>query len=96
MELRGRHLIGIWLAFFLLILAWVAARQTSAVVAAAKLGELRSNRAALEARKAELMGELRTARSRAVLLPRAESLGLRLPAADSELVILKLPGKEPF
>ena len=47
----------------------------------------------LEARQAELMTRIRQARSRKVLIPRAAALGLRLPA-DSEIVILQVPGPE--
>jgi len=79
-----------WLGFVLLMLAWVVARQTSAVVAAGELGDLREERASLEARRAELLQRIRLDRSRAVLIPRAEGLGLRLPA-DSEIVILQVP-----
>ncbi len=82
-----------WLLFGLVILAWVVARQTSAVVAATELGDLREERAALEARQAELLTRIRTARSRGVLIPQAGALGLRLPA-DSEIVILQVPGTE--
>lgn len=81
----------LWLVFVLAILAWVVARQTSAVVSASELDELRGQRSLLEARRAELLRRIREAESRAVLVPRAESLGLRLPA-DSEIVILPGPG----
>lgn len=82
-----------WLLLCLAILAWVVARQTSAVVTATELGELREERATLEARQAEFLTRIRTARSRGVLIPRAGALGLRLPA-DSEIVILQVPGPE--
>jgi hypothetical protein len=82
-----------WLLFGLVVLAWVVARQTSAVVAAAELGDLREERASLEARQAELLAQIRAARSRRVLIPRAAALGLRLPA-DSEIVILQVPRTE--
>lgn len=93
MRPRGRVWVAGWLLFFLAILAWVVARQTSAVVAATELGELREERATLEATQAELMTRIRSARSRRVLIPRAQGLGLRLPA-DSEIVILQVPGTE--
>jgi hypothetical protein len=85
--------VAAWLLFCLAILAWVVARQTSAVVAAAELTDLREERAALEARQAEFLTRIRRARSRAVLIPRVERQGLRLPA-DSEIVILQVPGQE--
>ncbi len=87
---RGRVWVTLWLVFVLAILAWVVARQTSAVVSAGELDELRNQRSLLEARRAELLRRIREGESRAVLVPRAESLGLRLPA-DSEIVILPAP-----
>ncbi len=93
MRPRGRVWVAGWLLFGLLVLAWVVARQTSAVVAASQLGDLREERASLEARQAELLSRIRAARSRKVLIPRAAALGLRLPA-DSEIIILQVPGTE--
>jgi hypothetical protein len=93
MRPRGRFWVAWWLLFVLLILAWVVARQTSAVVAAAALGTAREARAVREARSAELVARIRAARSRQVLIPRAERLGLRLPS-DSEIVILQTPASE--
>lgn len=90
MPRRGRFWVALWLGFALATLAWVVARQTSAVVTAGQLGELRERRGELEAREAELLARIRVARSREVLIPRAEALGLRLPA-DSEVVILQVP-----
>lgn len=90
MPRRGRFWVALWLAFVLAMLAWVVARQTSAVVSAGELGELREQRAEREAREAELLARIRVARSRDVLIPRAQALGLRLPA-DSEVVILQVP-----
>ena len=87
---RGRLWIALWLGFVLGVLAWVVARQTSAVVTAAELERLRNERSVLEGRRAELLRRLREAESRAVLVPRAESLGLRLPD-DSSIVILQAP-----
>lgn len=90
MRLKGRHWLAGWLIFFLAILSWVASRQTSAVFAAMELARLREQRTTLEARHGELLRRIRSARSRAVLIPRAQTLGLRLPA-DSEIVILRVP-----
>lgn len=84
---RGRFWVGFWLLFTLGTLAWVVARQTSAVMAASDLAEFRTIRSVLEAERATLVRRIREAESRAVLVPRAESLGLRLPA-DSEITII--------
>jgi len=87
MRLKGRIWIAIWLAFALVVLAWVVTRDTSGFATAGELRDLRNQRSVLQADKADLMRRIREAESRAVLIPRAESMGLRLPA-DSEIVIL--------
>lgn len=91
MALRGRHWVAVWLLAFLAV-AWVLiARQTAGLRAARALVEARADRAELEGRRAELERRIRTARSRAVLLPLArQRLGLRLPS-DSEIVLLPVP-----
>ena len=88
MRLKGRIWIAIWLAFALVVLAWVVSRDTSGFMKATELRNLRNERSVLQADKAELMRRIREAESRALLIPRAESMGLRLPA-DSEIVILQ-------
>jgi hypothetical protein len=93
MQLKGRGWAALWLLAFLAVLTWVVARQTAAHVAAGELRDLQARRSALEAQRAELLRRIREAGSRAVLEPRAESLGLRLPA-DSEIVILQVPSRE--
>ena len=93
MPARGRHWLAAWLLFALAILGWVVARQTAAVVLVTRLNAVRGERSLLEGRRAELLRRLRTAGSRAVLIPRARALGLRLPA-DSEIIILQVPGPE--
>ena len=87
---KGRHWLAFWLFFFLGVLAWVVARQTASVVLATQLRDIRSQRSRLEGLKADLLRRIRTASSRAVLIPRAEGRGLRLPA-DSEIIILQVP-----
>lgn len=90
MALRGRHWVMLWLAAFLVAAGLVVARQTAALRLARALADARGERAALEGRRAELERRIRTDESRAVLVPRAERLGLRL-AADSDIIILSLP-----
>jgi hypothetical protein len=88
MRLKGRIWIALWLAFALVVLAWVVSRDTSGFMTATELRNLRNERSVLQADKADLMRRIREAESRALLIPRAESMGLRLPA-DSEIVILQ-------
>jgi len=90
---KGRHWMAFWLFFFLGTLAWVVARQTASVVLATQLRETRAQRSRFEGLKADLLRRIRTASSRAVLIPRAQARGLRLPA-DSEIIILQAPSPE--
>lgn len=90
MAFRGRHWIAFWLVALLAALWLVIARQTAALNAARALNDMRDERASLEGRRAELERRVRTAQSRAVLLPRAAKQGLRLPA-DTEIILLPAP-----
>src|SRR5258706_14442675 len=94
MTFRGRHWIAFWLVALLAALWLVIARQTSALNSARALADLREERAALEGRRADLDRRVRTAQSRAVLLPRARKQGLRLPA-DTEIILIPAPGSTP-
>ncbi len=91
-RVRGRHWLAIWLVALLGALWAVIARQTASLNAARALTDLRAERANLEGRRAELERRIRTAGSRAVLLPRAQRLGLRLPA-DTEIILLPAPAR---
>ena len=93
MRLKGRIWIAMWLAFALVVLTWVVSRGTSGFMTAADLRNLRTERSVLQADKASLMRRIREAESRAVLIPRAASMGLRLPV-DSEVVILQAMMRE--
>jgi hypothetical protein len=91
MRLKGRHWLMLWLVVFLCALLAVAWRQTSGLRTARRLGELREERMALEARRGELERRIRVASSRQVLVPLAErTLGLHQPS-DSEFVLLVVP-----
>jgi hypothetical protein len=91
---RGRHWIAFWLVALLAALWAVIARQTSALNSARALTDLRTARASLEGRRADLDRRVRSAQSRAVLLPRARKLGLRLPA-DTEIILIPAPASPP-
>ncbi len=93
MKLKGRGWVAVWLVSVLGVLMWVVARQTASHVAATELREVQEQRASLEAQRAELLRRIREVGSRAVLVPRAESLGLRLPA-DSEIIIVRVPARK--
>jgi hypothetical protein len=93
MAARGRHWLALWLVFLLAILGWVVARQTASLALARQLSQLRTEHAAKADLRARLEQRIREAESRAVLIPRAERLGLRLPV-DSEIIILQVPKAE--
>jgi membrane protein implicated in regulation of membrane protease activity len=94
MAAKGRHWVAFWLVALLAALFAVIARQTASLNAARALTDTRQERATLEGRRAELERRIRAAQSRAVLLPRAERLGLRLPA-DTEIILLPAPAAAP-
>lgn len=93
MQLKGRHLVLLWLLLFLVVASLIVARQSAAIADARELTQLRQTRATLEARQADLERRLRAASSRRVLGERAARLGLRAPA-DSELTMLPRPRRE--
>jgi hypothetical protein len=91
MRLKGRHWLMLWLVVFVCVLLAIAARQSAGFRTARRLGDLREERTALEARRAELERQIRVASSRQVLVPIAERhLGLHQPS-DSEFTLLPLP-----
>ena len=95
MRLKGRHWLLLWLGLFLAVATVVIARQSAGYRLARELGNLRTERASLEARRAELERRIRGASSRQVLGSRAfRALGLHDPA-DSELVLFPIPKGQP-
>lgn len=94
MRLKGRHWVLVWLGVFLLTAAAVIGRQTSAFHAARRLRELREQRTALEAQRADLERRVRENSGRRVLEARAErDLGLHYPA-DHEFTLFVVPAPE--
>jgi len=87
---KGRHWVMLWLLAFLVAAGSVVARQTAALRIARALNQARDSLSSLQSRRADFERRLRQAASRTVLVPRAQALGLRLPA-DSEIVILPVP-----
>lgn len=83
--MRGRYWVMLWLLLFLGVATIVVVRQRAGLDTARRVAALRADRAALEARLADLERRIRDGSSRKVLVPRAESLGLHSPS-DSEFV----------
>jgi hypothetical protein len=94
MNPRGRHWIAFWLVFFLGVMATVVERQTSAFVANEELSALQEQRRSLESSKNSSLRRIQEARSRLQLTRRARTMDLR-PAADSEVVDIRVPGARP-
>jgi hypothetical protein len=93
-RLKGRHWLAAWLIAFLAVAWIVIARYNSSLAMARELAERRTRRAHLEGHRADLELRIRAAESRAVLVPRAQRLGLRLPS-DSEIILVPLPARGP-
>jgi cell division protein FtsB len=91
MRLKGRHWVLVWLGVFLLTAAAVLGRQTSGFHAARRVRDLREQRAALEAQRADLERRIREGSGRRVLETRAQrELGLHYPA-DGEFTLFVMP-----
>jgi hypothetical protein len=91
MRFKGRHWLVAWLLLFLCVLLAVTARQAEGFRVARRVHDLREERAALEARRADLERRVRLGSSRQVLVPKVErTLGLHEPA-DTEFVLFTVP-----
>jgi hypothetical protein len=91
MALRGRHWFVFWLAAACLALWLVVWRQTDSFRLARALGDIRTERTALQGRLSDYERRIRVATSREHLMARiAPRLGLR-SARDSEIVRLPAP-----
>jgi len=88
-RVKGRHWLALWLVVFLGAAALIVTRQRFAIQSATRLGELRDQRQALEATRAELLRAISRATSREILIPRMQRIGLHLPT-DTENVPLRV------
>jgi cell division protein FtsB len=95
MRLKGRHWLMLWLLAFLVVAVVVTAQQTAAIGVAKRVGELREERATLEARRADLERRIRQNSDRRVLARKVEqTLGLHHPEAG-EFQFLVVPSAVP-
>lgn len=89
--MKGRLLVGVLLAGFVLVATGVIWRRSVGVAQTRAVQRLEQERADLQARRAALEGEIRDATSRARLARMAEErLGLRVPS-DSQVITLPRP-----
>ena len=92
MQLKGRHLVLLWLLVFLAVAAVVTGRQTRAYRIASELDAINRRRDALSAEAAELRRRIQQASSRAVLGRKVEALGFHDPT-DPEMELFPLPAE---
>jgi cell division protein FtsL len=91
--LRGRTLVALVLAAFVLVALAIVWRRTIGIGQAETLARLDVRRTELEGERARLEGEIREASSRQSLGVAAESrLGMHIPA-DKQVVILPRAGR---
>ncbi len=89
--MRGRGIVAVLLVGFVLVATGVIWRRSLGLQRARETAALEARRVALEARRAQLDGEIRDATSRARLARIAEErLGMRVPA-DSQVITLTRP-----
>ncbi|HLA90846.1 MAG TPA: cell division protein FtsL [Gemmatimonadaceae bacterium] len=87
--MRGRSVVALVLTGFVLVAAGVIWRRSLGTTRARAQQRLEQERAALEAERAKLAGDIREAASRSNLARVAEErLKLRMPS-DSQVVVLK-------
>jgi cell division protein FtsL len=91
--LRGRTLVALVLAAFVLVALAIVWRRTIGIGQAETLAKLDARRTELEGERARLEGEIRDASSRQSLGVAAESrLGMHVPT-DKQVVILPRAGR---
>jgi type II secretory pathway component PulJ len=83
-------MVALVLASFLAVATSVVWRRSLGSTQARRLHALGATRAELEARRAQLDGDVRRAASRPQLVPMAQRLGMRVPD-DSQVVWLARP-----
>jgi hypothetical protein len=87
-EMRGRTMVGIVLAAFVLVALSIVWRRTIGIGQAERLASLEAKRGGLESERARLESEIRDASTRQSLGVAAEHrLGMHIPT-DKQVVIL--------
>jgi len=86
--MRGRTLVGVVLAAFVLVALSIVWRRTIGIGQSERLAQLDGNRVDLESERARLEAEIRDASARQTLGTSAERrLGMHIPS-DKQVVIL--------
>ena len=90
-SMRGRTLVGVVLAAFVLVALSIVWRRTVGIGESERLAQLEAKRTGLEGERARLEGEIRDASTRQTLGVTAERrLGMHIPS-DKQVVILPRP-----
>jgi hypothetical protein len=93
--LRGRSLIGLFLAAFVLIALSIVWRRTVGIGQSEHLAALDARRASLESDRARLDGEIRDASSRQNLGNTVERrLGMHVPTDKQVVILPRVPQDE--
>lgn len=90
---RGRWIVAAVLIGFVVVSAAVVSRRSYGYREGLELTALQRRKAHLESERVRLDQEIRTASSRARLLPIAERLGMHMPA-ETQIVVLERPKRE--
>ena len=90
-SMRGRTLVGVVLAAFVLVALSIVWRRTVGIGESERLAQLETKRTGLEGERARLESEIRDASTRQTLGATAEHrLGMHIPT-DQQVVILPRP-----
>lgn len=86
--MRGRTLVGVVLAAFVLVALSIVWRRTIGIGESERLAGLDSRRAELEGERARLEGEIRSASARQTLGATAEQrLGMHIPTEKQVMIL---------
>jgi hypothetical protein len=91
MQVRGRYLVFGWTAVFAVAAGSIVLRTRSGFVTRRHVDSLEAEIRVLESSRADFESSLEKFKGRAVLVAKAQALGLRF-TSDSDLVILNVPG----
>lgn len=93
--IRGRTLVALVLASFVLVALAIVWRRTIGISQSRQLTELESERVQLQGERAHLESEIREASTRGRLGAIAESkLGMHIPADNQVVILQRVPQNE--
>lgn len=90
MTVKGRHLVVVWIAVFLLVAAIITLRDRAGFEATARIARLEDSLQVISRQHAELSARIANQRAPGPLSQLGESLGLRIPT-DNEIERVQVP-----